>query len=189
MSRFYSYIVATDNGSSPNTENGLLSLALCKPKIRSTAKPGDYVIGIAGKNISFYPRRILFIMKITDVSLIADYAVKYPNRKDSIYTAELKQLVNPYHDSAHIKTDIGGKNVLISSDFIYFGNKMIPVPSELSAMVPHGQGHFSKKNDNLKAPILASFIQWKQTYGVGSYGVPNVIHPTFRVAERQLCRN
>ena len=187
MSRFYSYIVATDNGSSPNTENGILSLALCKPKIRSTAKLGDYVIGIAGKNISFYPR-ILFIMKITDISLIADYAVKYPNRKDGIYTTELKQLVNPYHDSAHIKADISGKNVLISSDFIYFGNKMIPVPSELSAMVP-GRGHFSKKNDNLKAPILSSFILWKQTYGVGSYGVPNVIHQALRVAERELCRN
>jgi hypothetical protein len=45
-----SYVVATDSGFAPHVQNGLLSLATCKPMIRSPSQPGDWVVGVGGKD-------------------------------------------------------------------------------------------------------------------------------------------
>lgn len=44
------YVVDTDSGFAPHIKNGLLSLATCKPMIRSSAKVGDWVLGVGGSD-------------------------------------------------------------------------------------------------------------------------------------------
>lgn len=49
--RIYFYKLVADNGGAPCVENGLLSLAICKPMIRKTAKEGDLILGFAGNSL------------------------------------------------------------------------------------------------------------------------------------------
>lgn len=51
MSRIYVYKLRYDDGTAPCVENGLLSLALCKPAIRATAAVGDTIVGFAAKSM------------------------------------------------------------------------------------------------------------------------------------------
>ena len=47
--KLYSYIVAHDGGFAPNPFWGYCTLANCKPKIRQTAKVGDWIVGLSSK--------------------------------------------------------------------------------------------------------------------------------------------
>jgi hypothetical protein len=94
----FSYIMTVDNGAAPNADNGMLSLAICKPMIRRGAKYGDLIIGISGKKMfNGGEREIVYIAKVTKVVTMREYAVAYPKRNDSIYTETLKLRENPYH--------------------------------------------------------------------------------------------
>jgi hypothetical protein len=41
MIRIFRYILKNDSGMAPCIDNGLVSLATCKPKIRASAQHGD----------------------------------------------------------------------------------------------------------------------------------------------------
>lgn len=43
--KLYSYVVARDYGFAPNPFYAACTLATCKPRIRKTAKPNDWVLG------------------------------------------------------------------------------------------------------------------------------------------------
>ena len=45
MTRILRYILQHDSGMAPCIDSGLVSLATCKPKIRASAKRGEWVIG------------------------------------------------------------------------------------------------------------------------------------------------
>lgn len=45
MTRILRYILQHDTGMAPCIDHGLVSLATCKPKIRASAKPGEWVVG------------------------------------------------------------------------------------------------------------------------------------------------
>jgi hypothetical protein len=49
--RVYIYKLTVDDGGAPSIRDGVLSLAICKPAIRSTAKPFDLILGFAGNNL------------------------------------------------------------------------------------------------------------------------------------------
>lgn len=165
----FSYIMTVDNGCAPNADNGLLSLAICKPKIRKTAKCGDIIIGISGKRLfNCEERRIVYIAKITKVLSMKEYAVVYPKRKDSIYTEELKMRENPYHTEINIKNDLSGENVLLSNDFIYYGTNHISVP--LWYTLDNGRGHRSTKNKPFHTRLIELFEREKRERGTGKIG-------------------
>jgi Nucleotide modification associated domain 2 len=46
MNNTYFYKLTADNGGAPCVRYGLLSLAICKPMIRKTAKEGDLIFGL-----------------------------------------------------------------------------------------------------------------------------------------------
>ena len=46
---FYVYVVAKDGGFAPNPFHGVCTLACCKPRIRSRARIGDWVLGLTPK--------------------------------------------------------------------------------------------------------------------------------------------
>ena len=52
MERIYFYKMTTDNGGAPHVSDKLLSLAICKPMIRSTAKPGNLILGFAANSMN-----------------------------------------------------------------------------------------------------------------------------------------
>ena len=75
------------------------------------------------------------------------------------------------HGKINIKTDLAGKNVLISNHFYYFGSKAKPLPKRLNKLCHQTQGHKSYANANLLEP----FIAWCSSYPQGQLGWPDFI--------------
>ena len=171
----YSYKLTTDNGSAPCIQDNKLSLAICKPKIRKTAKINDYLIGISANSMNLGGNKIIYIAKITDKILLQDYYKLYSNRNDCIYNDKLCRIKNAnYHSCKDILRDLSGKYVLLSSDFIFFGSRNITVPNKLKDIVPQYQGHLSRKNIKFNKILPNLFIELKNKYGNGKIG--NHIH-------------
>ncbi len=127
----YVYKMVADNGGAPCVVGSLLSLAICKPKIRRTAGKGALVFGFGGKG---YEERLIYIARVTaKVEGDAYYREReYARRPDSIYRVENGQPVRKasakYHfDSDQRKKDVGfhfeNAFVLMSDDFRYLGKK------------------------------------------------------------------
>jgi hypothetical protein len=121
--------MVTDNGGAPCVWHGLLSLAICKPKIRSSASRGALIFGFGGKR---YSERLLYIARVTNKPEIGDYYRKsqYARRPDCIYHSVRGQVTRKrnarYHNTSdQRKRDVGPRfesaNVLLSDDFRYFG--------------------------------------------------------------------
>jgi len=59
----YSYCIPHDNGAAPNPFWDVCTLAICKPKIRSVAKIGDWVVGTGSKEFGF-ENQVVYAMKV-----------------------------------------------------------------------------------------------------------------------------
>ena len=164
-SKLYSYILVGDNGGAPCVENDCLTIAICKPVIRKNANVGDMVVGISSYKLG-KKKKIIFIAVITKMIPMQEYASF--RRPDSIYTSDLKMRPNAFHTNCHSNTDLKGKNVIMSTDFIYFGKNNIDVQSHLSGIIP-GRGHQSNKNRPFKQKLLNLFTKEKRN-GVGKIG-------------------
>lgn len=151
-SYLYVYAITRDFGFAPNPFHGYCTLATCKPIIRKTAHPGDWILGVGGSKLHPVQRKCVFLMKVSEKVSFEEYwsddrfSLKKPVRNGS-----LVQMVgdNIYHkgtngewiqeDSHHSKDDgtthpenlerdtSGSQEVLISDCFYYFGNKAIKV--------------------------------------------------------------
>ena len=64
--KLYSYVVARDFGFAPNPFYGFCTLGTCKPKIRRSAKVGDWIVG-TGSKTRRRARHIVFVMRVTEV--------------------------------------------------------------------------------------------------------------------------
>lgn len=144
QNNLYIYVVARDFGFAPNPFHGYCTLATCKPKIRNSAKVGDWIIGVGGSRLRA-TGKVIYALKITEITTFSKYwldprfKVKRPVRNGS-----RAMLVgdNIYHrddrgewiqeDSHHsnqdgtpnaenIQRDTGSENVIISNHFYYFG--------------------------------------------------------------------
>lgn len=144
MSRIYIYKMTTDNNGAPCIHKDLLSLAICKPIIRKTAREssieyeGDLIFGFAGKYLH-NDNRLIYAALITKIEHDGEYYKKpeYRERGDCIYEwyKEKRQYLrrpcnsDDYHSSEAqcLKTDLGPTPnydrsiVLLSHDFRYFG--------------------------------------------------------------------
>jgi hypothetical protein len=80
--KLFTYILRSDTGFAPNPFHGYCTLATCKPKIRQTAKAGDWVVGISPKK---YRHKLVYAMKVTEICSFDGYfndprfAKKIPN--------------------------------------------------------------------------------------------------------------
>jgi Nucleotide modification associated domain 2 len=93
MDTFYLYKMTSDSGGAPCVENGMLSLAICKPVIRRTARVGDIIIGFGGKK---FGEKLIYVAKISKVVVDGDYYrdnTIYSNRQDCIYSWHGDELV------------------------------------------------------------------------------------------------
>ena len=78
------------------------------------------------------------------------------------------------HGRANRKTDLGGKNALLATEFYYFGSRAISIPDNLRPICPKGQGHRSKKNE----PYREAFEHWLHNLGLKAgqlYGWPDAV--------------
>ncbi|WP_145362211.1 Nmad2 family putative nucleotide modification protein [Stratiformator vulcanicus] len=183
--RLYSYIVARDFGFAPNPFYGICTLATCKPKIRATARPGDWIVGTGSKGFRL-DGHIVFAMRVTEVLTFDQYwsdtrfKRKRPNLRGS-----LKQAYgdNIYHrhpqtgdwlqeDSHHsyadgssnpanVERDTQSDAVLIGEEFYYWGKSGPKIPNQFRNyngldVCLSGPGH----KCNFPHVLAGLFVHW-----------------------------
>lgn len=146
------YVIARDFGFAPNPFHGICTLATCKPGIRKSAAPGDWILGIGGKQLGEAHRKCILLMKVSDKISFQEYwndarfSIKKPCRNgshvkmlgDNIYhkSADGEWIQEDSHHSnpdgtineTNLSRDTGScDQVLISNHFFYFGKSAIPV--------------------------------------------------------------
>ncbi len=174
----YIYVVARDFGFAPNPYHGLCSLATCVPRIRASAKVGDWVMGVGGSRLKATGKNI-YLMKVTEIVTFFDYwSDPRFSRKKSVRNGSLTMMVgdNIYHkepgteswtqsDSHHsnsdgttnlknLETDTSSDKVLISDHFYYFG-KNAQIANLASIGYKNHRGHSKKP---LSSVNVADFI-------------------------------
>jgi len=130
-----------DNGGAPCAQNGLLTLAICKPTIRRVAPVGSVIIGFAGDSLrseGYFDNSIVYAAIVSE-RLGGEYYSKreYAVRPDCIYkrtgnrfTRKVKAMFHtepghlehdlgtpPLYENAHVLLSVGADN------FRYFGNR------------------------------------------------------------------
>jgi len=130
--RIYFYKLTADNGGAPCVQDGLLSLAICKPMIRSTGEPGDLIFGFSANSLH-RDNRLIYIAKIEKKIHNGDYyrEKRFASRSDCIYVWDGDRFFwrqkALHHSPKHLVHDLGRPpeykkaNVLLSTDFRYLG--------------------------------------------------------------------
>jgi Nucleotide modification associated domain 2 len=127
----YIYKMVTDNGGAPCVYRNRLSLAICKPKIRSTAGKGAWIFGFGSQH---YGERLIYVARVTKPLDVGEYYTKpeYASRPDCIYREandrpERKSRARYHHETDEREHDVGMKFeksfVILSDDFRYLGRK------------------------------------------------------------------
>lgn len=196
--KVYSYVVARDFGFAPNPFFGICTLATCKPRIRSPAQVGDWVLGTGSAKRGLQGRAV-YAMRVTETMSYDEYwhdlryRCKRPNlcgsKKqafgDNIYhlnnlTGEWNQ-IDSHHsfrdgqaNPANVSKDTKANKILLSDDFIYWGGAGPKIPLHLRDH--HGfdicvlrQGHKCQFPEQLKH----EFVLWIRSFTEKGYlGVP-----------------
>ena len=198
MTKIYSYVLRIDDGAAPNPFWGVCTLTICKPAIRRTAEVGDWVIGTGSKNTKLgdgniydFSDSIVYAMKITDVKSLKDYNEycldsvrnKIPRKNSKDWRLHAGDCLYDYsnseqplqrlgvHNEGEITRDLSGKNALISDRFYYFGEEARPLPSELTCLIKHNQGH--KKIENQE--LIETFESWISQFEINKlYASPQM---------------
>jgi len=181
MPKIYYYKLTVDDGGAPCVQNGLLSLAICKPMIRKTAGIGDLIFGFAANSLN-YDNRLLYIAKITRRLTNGSYytSKRYANRIDCIYEQhDIKYVWRKnalFHGADDLRHDLGKfpvyerANVLLSTDFRYFGsngtsNYKTTYPLIKDAIEHLGEGHRVRLEDQLRDQFIdLKNATWKQAH-------------------------
>jgi hypothetical protein len=180
MLRIYFYKLSADNGGAPSVQDGLLSLAICKPMIRSTAEPEDLIFGFAANSLHG-DNRLIYIARVGKKVRNGDYyrEKRFTNRSDRVYKS-LRGGFAWRHGALHhgpkdLVHDLGQPpnykkaNVLLSTDFRYFGaSGTAEYKSRFQLVrkaVEHlGRGHRVRHAERLRAELLSLKQQiWKST--------------------------
>jgi hypothetical protein len=195
MQRLFSYTIPFDDGAAPNPFNGMCTLAICKPGIRRVAQPGDWVTGLGSKDAPSgdLSGHMVYAMKVDAVLSLAEYdkccQKRWQHRIPNVNSKDLSERLGDciydfssgvaqqrkgVHNQGNMQTDLSGENVLIGTEFYYFGSKAIPLPQHLLGICHQTQGHRSNSN----AQYVAPFIAWIQSLNLVPgqlYGWPDYI--------------
>ena len=177
MARLFTYTIRIDDGAAPNPFRRMCTLAICKPGIRRVAEPGDWVAGIGSRNARSGDLSgcLVYAMRVGEVLSLKDYdeqaRERWPHRIPNVTSTDLSERLGDciydyssgspvqrpsVHGPKNVKTDLSGKNVLLSRDFYYFGSWAIALPKRLLPIRHPFQGHRS----NLNARYLDQFVSW-----------------------------
>jgi hypothetical protein len=133
--RIYVYKCVVDNGGAPCVDDGVLTLAICKPSIRSTARERDLIFAF-GSNNEQPPNRLVYIAVVSKKLERGQYFLgeEFQKRGDCIYEARngnfrLRRDARFHGDDDARRSDLGSPpdyskaNTLLAKDFRYFGRK------------------------------------------------------------------
>jgi hypothetical protein len=193
--RLHSYVVARDFGFAPNPFFGVCTLATCKPRIRSVAQIGDWIVGTGSKRQN-RETRVVYAMRVTGALTFDQYSadprfqVKKPNLRgskkqafgDNIYSKDphggLWHQADSHHsltdgspNPSNITADTKTNRVLFSEDFIYWGGSGPHLPANF---LDYGPGHVSlcvgrnHKND-FPAELVRDFVAWIRSLNEQGY--------------------
>jgi hypothetical protein len=184
--RLYSYVVARDFGFAPNPFHGVCTLATCKPRIRSVAQIGDWVLGTGSKSAG-REKRAVYAMRVTGTLTFEEYWAdarfqgKKPNLRgskkqafgDNIYyrspdTRRWCQLDSHHSlndgspNPANIKTDTGTDRMLYSDDFVYWGGSGPELPAKFLNYGPGRLSILARRNHRTHFPVRLGeeFVSW-----------------------------
>ena len=172
----YSYVITRDYGFAPNPFYSMCTLATCKPKIRGSAKIGDWIVGF-GSSSTIYKNKLIYAMQVQLKITFDEYwnGEEYQCKKP-VMNGSLKQVYgdNIYHhdsdgikwiqDNSHHSNKDGSPNlinlkrdtkhdaVLISKRYWFFGEDAIEIPKELTVLIYNkiGEKKFPDKELELK---------------------------------------
>jgi hypothetical protein len=135
MGRIFFYKLTVDAGAAPCVERGILSLAICKPMMRSSAEVDDLIFGFTANSLD-PQNRLIYAARITKKLPNGEYyeGDSFSARHDCIYMPRAGRYVRrgnaKFHDKpSDLTHDLGSHpeyaraNVLLSADFRYFGAK------------------------------------------------------------------
>lgn len=196
--RYYVYKCVVDDGGAPCVDNGLLSLTICKPYIRSTARPGDWIFAF-GSNAESPANRLIYIAEVKQRLTGGSYFEReeFQGRQDCIYQRTPARRLERrkdalFHDfPAARKSDLGAEttypkaNALVADEFRYFGRagtaKWKAACPVLCAMVENlGQGHRVNFTPELLAELQNLKNQvWDQYPHKKNLGLP--LHAAHRL--------
>lgn len=171
--RLYSYVMVSDSGFAPNPFDDFCTLACCKPIIRRTATKGDWIIGTGSKG-TVGKDKLIYAMKISEKMDFDSYYRdnRFQNRLDNIYFKKdgiWFQKENKHHQEEDMGHDLGGKHVLISIHFYYFGKDAIEIPEKFWEIIKTGPGH----KCNFSVNMVNKFIEWlEESHTPGEHGKP-----------------
>ncbi len=187
--RIFSYVVARDYGFAPNPFHGFCTLATCKPQIRKHANVGDYIVGITPRDMG---NKICYVMEVGSKVSFDEYweGEQYQAKKprlnmsykysfgDNIYHRKSDgtwHQENSHHtneDGSPIQENIDADtgttdNVLIGSNFSYWGKDAVDLPPEFNALIV-ARAHkceFSRE-------FVDSFLVWYRGQIKGQISTP-----------------
>lgn len=128
--RLFVYKLSSDTGAAPCVHDGVLTLAICKPMIRSSAQVGDLLFGFAADSLS-PDNRLIYIARVTAIEEEYYNDPDYAGRPDRIYLRgedgrfRVRSGARFHEDGTLIERDIGAfpeydrARVLVSDDFRY----------------------------------------------------------------------
>ena len=185
----FSYIVVHDSGFAPNPFWDYCTLACCKPKIRCTADEGDLIVGLFPKSLG---NRIVYFMRVTETLTFAEYwfdprfQCKIPRLDEGQQAARGDNIYRPdshgqftQQPSRHCnedgtendetkKKDLGGRYVLVSQDFVYYGREAIPLPEDFNELFV-GRSH---RRFSAEERLTADFDSFFRSLPRGRHGLP-----------------
>ncbi len=183
--RLFVYKCVVDNGGAPCLDNDLLTLTICKPYIRSTAKKGDIVFAF-GSNNDTISNRLVYIAEVSERVENARYfnEERFSRRPDCIYQFEsddhlvIRRNAKFHRAGENMSSDVGRwpdyslANALVSEDFRYFGSSgtddwKINAPHLKELVENLGQGHRVNFSQALRTELVAlkSAIWYKYNRG------------------------
>lgn len=192
MPKVYMYVVARDFGFAPNPFHGICTLATCKPKIRSVAKAGDWIVGMGGTSLKATGKCVYFMQVTGSLSFNEywahpDFKGKKPARNgsrmamlgDNIYhrdsEAEPWTQENSHHSNEdgtpewfNVENDTSADKVLISNRFVYFGRDAIEIPQAVLDAIQYenGRGHRTFIESE-----CGPLIKWMEAQGKGNWNL------------------
>jgi Nucleotide modification associated domain 2 len=166
VGRLYVYKIRYDDGTAPCVQGGVLSLALCKPAIRATARVGDTLVGFSAKSMCA-DQRLVYAAVVTDRLADGDYyrQARWRGRIDCIYEwrggAFRRRRDARVHATSEDRVhDLGEPpaypraNVLLSENYRYFAESRPADHSAYPALARLidrlGQGHRIHHGERVK---------------------------------------
>lgn len=183
--RIYVYKLVVDNGGAPCIHGDVLSLSICKPRIRVDANMGDWVVGFGGKSSPKLRERLIYIAKVTEVAASGEYYrdAMYHSRPDCIYRATDAGYEyiegSQYHSKEDLEHDLGVPHSygrarsLLSKRFAYFGNNHAQSIASVSDIYHGLPRDYVKNHDaDIRARLERFISDVIEQHGYGKHGEP-----------------